>query len=159
METKLINQIIVNRNNLINMKKIIQLVTLSIITSFTISCTAQKMVQAPADVIKLKTYSDQFIGKPLKYLFKEIKPPLQLAYGNPEDASKFKLASISFCFIGLANFKQMIETGKEPLTIIVTLERADNKQYPKLVSGPWTDEKTKTYGDMIIRRIGVLGKD
>lgn len=159
MEIRLINLIIVNKNNLTNMKRIIQIVTLSIITSFTISCTAQRLIQTPSDVIKLKAQSDQFIGKPLKYLFTEIKPSLELAYGNPDDASASKLASISYCFIDLATFRQMKRSGKKPLTIIVTLERADDKQYPKLNPGPWTEEKTKTYGDMIIKRIGVLGED
>lgn len=141
------------------MKRIMQTVTFFMITAFTISCTAQKLVQTIPDAMKLKDHSQQFVGKPLKYLFTEIKPSLELSYGNPEDASENKLASISYCFVDLTEFRTMKRSGKEPVTIIVTLERQDDKQYPKLDPGPWTDEKTKIYGDMIIRRIGVLEND
>lgn len=142
-----------------NMKKITILLVLSI-TGSLFSCQAQKLVGQPAEAFKLKDHKEEFIGKTLKFLLEHIKPEIKSALGNPEDASDTKLANVSFFFVDKAGYIKMRKEGKDPVSIIVGLKRADGKSYPPLPPDvPWNNEFTKTYGDMIVLRLGVLGKD
>ena len=85
------------------MKTIIRIFAILLIT-ITTSCKAQQMVQTTADVYKLKSNEQQFIGKPLKYLLSEIKPEIKIGVGNNEEGHQF----FSFRFLSLDEIKQKV---------------------------------------------------
>lgn len=134
-----------------------------LILVFTISmysCQAQKLVMQPTDAYKLNEFKDRFIGKPLKVLLAEINPQIKTALGNPADASDTKFANISFLFVNKTEYLAMKKAGRDPISIIVSLKRADDKSYPELDPDKiWTTKQTKLYGDMIVFRVGILGND
>ncbi|MEO6070193.1 MAG: hypothetical protein ABIN57_03775 [Chitinophagaceae bacterium] len=124
------------------------------------SCYAQKIVQRTSDAKKLEIHKEQFIGKPLRVLLDQISPEIKSALGDPEATSAQRLNHIAFYFVDKKEFYRRDKKGEHPIIINVTLKRPNGKQYPALSSTEtWNDEKTKTYGDMIIMRIHVSGKN
>ena len=49
------------------------------------SCYGQKMVQNKSEAKNLEINKEQFIGKPLKSLLKEISPKIKYVFGHPEN--------------------------------------------------------------------------
>ncbi len=119
----------------------ISLIFFLIITG--ISCKAQ-LVQTVADAKKLEIGKDKFIGKPLKDLLKEIKPPIKRAVlqpGGMEGVNNY----VIFNFISDSDYnKYKSETGKIPVTIRINVKeynfKWDPSNKPKNQRSNWTKE-------------------
>lgn len=121
------------------------------------SCKAQQIVQTPNDAHKLKTNELQFINKPLKNLLKEIKPEIKTASGTLGDPSYF-----SFRFVDAEEFKSGRAIGKNHLGLYVYVKEPIDWDFNKRPKGKelmWTKEDAEKYGNLIVIRIKVIGKD
>lgn len=139
------------------MKNILKIfVTIFIIMNY--SCKAQQMVQMPNDAHKLKINEKHFINKPLKNLLKEIKPEIKTAWGNNEEGHQF----FSFRFIDSEEFKSGRAIGKNHLGLYVYVKEPIDWKFEKRPKGKelmWTKEDVEKYGNLIVIRIKVIGKD
>ena len=136
------------------MKQLFSLFTISFLL-FAASCKMQKIVQTIADVKKLETHKDKFVGKPLKVLLEQIKPNIKSAIGDPDDISKERTKIITFFFVDKKEFLRRDGIGEKSTSISVVLEPSKNKKLPLSGSNPWTKEQVKEYGDMIVLRFWV----
>src|SRR5438309_10280765 len=78
---------------------------------------AQQLVQTPKDLYLLCVRDQEFIGKPLRELFRQIKPPIRLVLargGSGEEAPRF-----AFFFTSIQVFDQYSRQGSFPLELIV----------------------------------------
>lgn len=128
------------------------------------SCNTQRLVVKVNDAKKLETYKDNFIGKPLKTLLSEIKPPIKFVYGNPENNTGHSTGGTYFTFYFDTQEveKMRLSLGDTPTRIFVLfqLESKNNrKPLPKGGLTKWTRKETKEYGDMIIQNIRVNGEN
>ena len=126
----------------------------------TTSCVAQKMVQRIGDAKELQLNEKQFIGKPLKVLLDQIEPQIKSAIGNPDSKSKETSPMIAFYFVDKNEFRYRKGRGEKPMHISVLLQPAIDKSYPPLSgANPWTEEQAKAYGDMIVTKLWISGKN
>lgn len=125
---------------------------------------SQQMVRTPKDINIICQHDDKFIGKPLKFLFQEIKPAITLVLPRegwvPEVAPRF-----TFFFTSMDVYKKYRQQDKFPLRLTVYLrdpfkwegeKRKGFKDRDHYLD--WTKEDEKTYGDFIITAIAVTGE-
>jgi hypothetical protein len=116
----------------------------------------QQMVQTPMDAFLVCQRDDEFIGKPLTTLLKEIKPPIKMVYareGSTEQAPMF-----SFFFTSRQGFDKQRRKGKLPLRITVYLKEAFKwKEWVKDHYWDWLKEDEGKYGNLTIAAIRVAG--
>lgn len=124
------------------------------------SCQAQRMVKSVADAKKLEVNKEQFIGKPLSTLLNQIEPRIKTALGNPENTRTGQVTTMLFYFVDKKEFLARDRKGEKPTSIGVMLRKPSTSIYPP-ASGdePWTDEKAKIYGNMIVLRLWVSGSN
>lgn len=125
---------------------------------------SQQMVQTPKDLFLICQHDMQFIGKPLKELFKEIKPQIKLVQARegwvPEVAPLF-----SFFFTSIDVYKNYRQQEKVPLHLIVYIKEPFKWEYEKRKGFKdkdhyldWTKEDEEKYGNCIIMAIRVAGE-
>lgn len=142
------------------MKKIIKTILLFSQLIIVSSCDAQSMVRTIDDTKKLELNKDQFIGKPLNILLKEIVPRIQTVIGS--QGSSETPSFINFYYTQKSDYNKYRSQGKFPLTIKVYLqgnfhwnERASsNKEWYK-----WTKEDEKEFGSLIVTDIKVYNEN
>lgn len=125
---------------------------------FGFSCSAQKMVLYPSEAAKLQENQKQFVGKPLRDMLAQIKPPIKFVYGNPDNkwGQTTGGTSMTFYFVDSEEYKNT----QRAVGIRVTFKlEPDNKRksIPKKGLTTWGDEQLRDYGDMIILKIYVSG--
>ena len=141
------------------MKQSLSLIILICLLSLT-SCIAPKMAQTLNDVKKLEINEQQFIGKSLKVLLKQVKPKIILAIGNPEGFEGLQSTYLIFYFVDKQTFITRDSKGDKPLRISVLLKKKSGKNYPPLLASKlWSKEQLRAYGEMKVLRIWVNGKD
>ncbi|WP_156522641.1 hypothetical protein [Arachidicoccus ginsenosidimutans] len=127
----------------------------------TTSCRAQLM-QNLNDAHKIADNKNQFIGKPLKYLLREIKPDIKMVI--PGEGNNYKPSSFSFLFITKKQYEEYSTKKATPLTIKVMVkenfkwdwkERSAQEKKEFL----WTKADDKKYGDLTIVYINVYGSN
>lgn len=124
---------------------------------------AQQIVQTPGDIFILCAKDSQFIGKPLKYLFNEIKPPIRLVLareGWAEEAPMF-----TFFFTTMEVYNRYRIANKFPLRLRVYLEKPFKWEYQKRKGYKdkdhyldWTKDDEEKYGELIVIAIRVAGE-
>ena len=117
-----------------------------------------------SDAKKLEINNHKFVNRPLKDVLRQIKPDIKFVYGNPENewAGANGGTSLTFYFIDKQEGKQRVSRNDIPtnITIRFALEPINNrKPLPNDGLNEWTQKETKEYGDMIIMRIEVSGKN
>lgn len=125
---------------------------------------SQQMVQTPKDLYLICQRDDQFIGKPLKCLFQQIKPTITLVLSRegwvPEVAPLF-----TFFFTSMEVYKKYRGQDKFPLRLTVYLKdpykwegekRKGYKDRDHYLD--WTKQDEETYGNCIITAIRVAGE-
>jgi hypothetical protein len=125
------------------------------------SCYSQQMVRKTTEVKVLQNKKEEFIGKPLSELLKQIGPQIKYVYGNPENtwAGAVGGTYLKFHFIDRNEYGNKLKGSKKPTAIVVSFKLdANNKHRPLPKEGlnEWTEEQTKEYGDMIISNIRVI---
>lgn len=146
----------------IYMRMLFKILLLSFILITATSCKAQ-LVQTVADAKKLEIGKDKFIGKPLKDLLKEIKPPIKRAVlqpGGMEGVNNY----VIFNFISDSDYnKYKSETGKIPVTIRINVKeynfKWDPSNKPKNERFNWTKEDEEKYGNLTVTWIRVSGSN
>jgi hypothetical protein len=124
------------------------------------SCHAQKMVQKTNDAKKLEINKNQFIGKPLKDLLKEIKPKIETALGSP--GTNERPGFFNLYFASKSEYDNDRAQDKFPLTIKVYIKESfewDRKDKTKDTWLNWTKEDEEKYGDLIIADIKVYNEN
>ena len=123
-----------------------------------IFCHAQQMVQTPKDIFNLCQKDKEFIGKPLRVLLKEIKPPIKMVFaegGWAEQAPKF-----FFFFMSKQDYDSCGRQGNLPLRLVVYVSEFFQWSYVsrgKEKSLVWTNEDEEKYGNLLITAIRVSG--
>lgn len=125
---------------------------------------SQQMVQTPKDIDIICQKDDLFVGKPLKFLFKELKPSITLVLPRegwiPEVAPLF-----TFFFTGINVYRKYRQQDKFPLRLTVYLKdpfqwegdkRKGYKDRDHYLD--WTKGDEEKYGDCIIMGIRVAGE-
>jgi hypothetical protein len=128
---------------------------------FTICCPAQQMVQLPKDILTVCQKDDQFIGKPLKVLFNEIKPRIILVLfeeGGDERTSHF-----TFFFTTKEVFNKYRQQNQFPLRITIVFKEPfkwtwEGRNRSKDHYLDWTKEDEEKYGHLTITSIWVGGE-
>ena len=124
----------------------------------TFNCEAQQLMKNVTleDAQKIKDNEQNFINKPLKTLFKEIKPTIKVVSGYPgnlETAGHF-----TFTFVEYKEHDELRKKQKFPLSIIVFVKEPfewnTKERHDKEIL--WNKEDEKKYGDLTILRIDIL---
>jgi hypothetical protein len=136
-----------------------------VLAFFMAACTSgrsQQMVQTPGHLLILCQKDAQFIGRPLKDLFKEIKPPIRLVLaegGWAEVAPRF-----TFFFTSIQVYKNYRRQDQFPLRLTVYLKDPFKWEWEKRRGFKnqdhyldWMKEDEETYGNLIITAIRVTG--
>lgn len=121
------------------------------------NCQGQQMVRTIKDVYKLKTNEAQFINKPLKNLFQELKPEIKTAAGNIDNPFFF-----SFRFTTLEQQKKGEGSIDDRVSLYVYVKESFDWQWEKRPKGTeliWTKEDAAKYGDLIVVRIKVIARN
>src|SRR4051812_22970968 len=99
------------------MSQLIKHLLFSLFITISFCCAAQQIVQTPKDIFVVCQRENEFIGKPLKDLFKEIKPQIKLVLasgGWAEEAPRF-----AFIFTSIDVYKKYRQEDKFPISLIV----------------------------------------
>ena len=124
------------------------------------SCQAQEMVQKTSDTKKLEINKNQFIGKPLKELLKEIKPKIETALGSP--GTNERPGFFNFYFAPKSEYDKYRAQDKFPLTIKIYIKESfewDRKDKTKDDWLNWTKEDEEKYGGLIVADIKVYNEN
>jgi len=141
------------------MKQVFKFLVLPLLFMGILSCRAQ-MVQTVTDAKKLEINENQFIGKPLSDLFKEIKPEIKrvnVSPGGGETNSFF-----DFYFLSNEEYYKNRGEGKEPMGIRVYTKEIIpwyTSNRPKEDWRKWNSDDIKTYGNLTVVAIRVFGKN
>lgn len=141
------------------MKFLTKIVIPIFFTAITVSCYSQQMVQSQQDAKKLEINKEQFIGKPLKDLLKEIKPKIKTALGAP--GSSELPSFFNFYFTAKKDYDKYRAKNKFPLTIKVYVKGTfewDKRGKTKDNWLDWTKQDEERYGDLIIADVKVYNK-
>lgn len=122
------------------------------------------MVQTPKDIYLICQKDDQFVGKPLKFLFREIKPSIKLVLPRegwvPEVAPLF-----TFFFTSMYVYRKYRQQDKFPIRLTVYLKDPLKWEWEKRKGYKdrnhyldWTKDDEEKYGNCIITAIGVAGE-
>ena len=138
------------------MKNKLQLLVFTLLL-INVSCCAQQLVKSKKDVKKLEENKNQFIGKPLKDLLKEIKPKIESASFNNTHIPGYFV----FRFISNSERQKSESKNKSPLSIRVFVKEPfewEFKTRPKGKELEWTIEDAEKYGNLTITAIYVTGQ-
>ncbi len=141
--------------------QIIKCVILIFLLTVSICCYAQQMVQTPKDLFIVCQKDEQFIGKPLKTLFMEIKPPIKLVLaegGWVERAPRF-----TFFLTSKQVYDKYRRDDKFPIRITVFLKETfewtwEGRNRTREHYLDWTKEDEEKYRNLTISAIRVSGE-
>lgn len=140
------------------MKILFKILLLSFMLITATSCKAQ-MVQTVNDAKKLEINQDEFVGKPLSNLLRQIKPKIKRALILPEVGAN---SYIVFNFLDNSGYNKYKANGKTPLTIRLYIQ-GPFKSYaldkPIENRYDWTKDDERKYKDLIITGIKVYGEN
>ena len=125
---------------------------------------SQPMVQTPKDIHMLCQKDNLFVGKPLEFLLKEIKPVIRLVLARegwvPEVAPLF-----TFFFTSMDVYKKYRQKDSFPLRLTVYLREPFKWEWEKRKGHQnrdhyldWTKEDAVRYGHLIVSAIRVAGE-
>jgi len=142
------------------MKCIYKLVAYVLLVSISLGCFAQQMVQTPADLLTVCQKDEQFIGKPLKTLFNQIKPPIILTLadgGSVEQAPHF-----TFFFTSVQVYEKYRQQDKFPLRIRVYVKEIFKWKWVERNRSighylDWLKEDEEKYCNLTVTAIRVVG--
>jgi len=137
-----------------------QIIAVILLLVIATSSRAQKMVQKTSDARKLEINKNQFIGKPLSILLKEIGPRIETALGSP--GTNERPGFFNFYFATKAEYDKYRTQDKFPLTIKVYIKESfewDKKGKTKEDWLNWTNEDEEKYGDLIVADIKVYNEN
>ena len=141
------------------MKQSFRNFTLGLLIIINGACHAQQMVKSVSDSKLLEINKEKFIGKPLKYLLKEIKPKIEVAIGNPTNTNPEVNTSITFYFDSKKTYLERSKKNEKTVYIVVIF-KPDYRNPPKRELGKpsnWNKEDIEAYGNMIIGYVRVGG--
>lgn len=141
------------------MKKI-NFITAFIVLFSAYSCFSQKLVQKESDVLKIEDNKAQFIGKPLKDLLKEIKPPIKRVMAQPSVNIQSYVGNFRFNFVDSKQKDSLKLKNKTPITLVVFVKEYfewDFQKRPKGKETVWTSEDAKKYENLTIVGFRVYG--
>ncbi|RKR10059.1 hypothetical protein C8C83_1727 [Flavobacterium sp. 90] len=114
---------------------------------------SQQLVQTINDVYRLKNNEEQFINKPLKDLLKELKPEIKTVFVMSDNNFFY------FKFLPLAQLKKNEGTLEDRVSLFVYIKGGFEWNWGKRPKGSetiWTKEDLQKYGNLIVRKIGVV---
>ena len=124
------------------------------------SCFSQKLVQKDSDIQKIKENENRFIGKSLKILLDEIKPPIKRVTATPSKNIQSYVGNFHFYFMDNKMVDSTRSKGKTPITLVVYVKEYfewDFQKRPKGKETVWTSEDAKKYGNLTIVGFRVYG--
>jgi hypothetical protein len=143
------------------MRCIIKPATLAFFLACSMCCSAQQLVQNPLDIYKLCQKEDEFIGKPLSELLKELKPFIKVVFAEGGWAEK--APGFTFFFLSKKEFDSCRITSSQPLRLRVYLKEffvwnrdARNKTIEEYLG--WTKQDEEKFGHLTIGAIRVAGE-
>lgn len=142
------------------MKLIYRIFFCTLLIAVISSCQAQKMVQKTSDAKKLEINKNQFIGKPLSILLKEIAPKIETALGSP--GTNERAGYFNFYFASKAEYDKYRAKEKFPLTIKVYIKDSfewNRRGKTKDSWLNWTKEDEEKYGSLIIADLKVYNEN
>ncbi len=142
------------------MKILLKIFTIVFLLVITASCHSQKMVQKTSDAKKLEINKNQFIGKPLNVLLKEVGPKIETVLGSP--GSSERPGFFNFYFTPKAEYDQYRAQEKFPLTIKVYIKESFEWNKKGKTSDDWlkwTKDDEEKYGNLIVSDIKVYNED
>lgn len=128
------------------------------------ACNTPRLIESIDDIGKLEIEKRAFIGHPLNKLLSEIKPKIKVVHGNPENRSSHASGGtyLVFYFVSREVAKERIARNDAPTHITINFQlEPDNtrKPLPKEGLTQWTKKESKEYGDMIIQKFFISGKN
>jgi len=124
------------------------------------SCQAQKMVQKTSDAKKLEINKNQFVGKPLSILLKEIGPKIETALGSP--GTNERPGFFNFYFAPKEEYDKYRAQDKFPLTIKVYIKESfewNKKGKTKDNWLNWIKDDEEKYGGLIVADVKVYNEN
>lgn len=140
--------------------KLINFLTVIFLLFTTCSCYSQKLIQKETDAQKVIENKDRFIGKPLKELLAQIKPPIMRVTATPSKNIQSYVGNFHFYFMGNEAVDKSRSEGKAPITIVVYVKENfdwDFQKRPKGKETVWTPEDAIKYGDLTIVGFRIYG--
>jgi hypothetical protein len=141
------------------MKKI-NFITAFIIFLFANSCFSQKLVQKESDIQKIKENENLFIGKPLKILLQEIKPPIKRVMAEPSVNIHSYVGNFRFNFMDNNMVNSTRAKGQTPITLVVFVKEYFDWDYDKRPKGKetvWTSEDAKKFANLTVVGFRIYG--
>lgn len=145
------------------MKKILKIFYLVVLFMFQFSC-AQIKIKKEQDARKIENVKQMYIGKPLKYLLRDLKMPIKSVMPAPNKKIK-EINRISFLFVSYDEYRNdRRNVSEKPTRITVEFNqnwdlKGDRCRYDIVGCIQWTKEDEGNLGDLIIHNIDVVGKD
>ncbi len=145
------------------MKRLFNLSIIILLLSVT-SCHAQKIMRTVNDAKKLEINQNKFVGKTLKVFLDEIGPKIKSALGEPDNKSRNSISGtyIKLFFVDRDEARKRYNKNEESTGITVWFQLEQNKTRKPIPVGGLnisSKELEKEYGDMIIQKIYVNGKN
>lgn len=128
------------------------------------ACNTKKLVESIDDMGKLENNKSEFIGHPLHKLLSQVKPKIMFVSGNPENKSSHKTGGtyLVFYFVIRQVAKERTSKNDSPTHMTINFQLEQNntrKPLPKEGLTKWTKKESEEYGDMIVQKIYVSGKN
>ena len=127
---------------------------------FSFRAVAQQLVQTPHDIYLLCQKDNEFVGKPLRVLLKEMKPPIKRVFA--EGGWFEKAPMFSFFFVTKKGYNDCSKYGNRSFQIRVYLNEFfrwkpedKDKNYKQYTT--WTKEDEEKYGQLVVTAIRVSG--
>lgn len=120
------------------------------------SCKAQ-MVQTTKDIYLLKKNEQQFIGKPLRDLLKEIKPEINTGSASNEEGYQY----FSFRFRTMKQWKKNEGSYEDRVLLVIYVKEPIDWKWEKRPKGNeliWTKEDAEKYDNLTVVRIKVINQ-
>ena len=124
------------------------------------SCFSQKLVQKENDIQKIEDNKARFIGKPLKNLLQEIKPPIKRVMARPSVNIYSYVGNFIFNFVDSKQKDSLRSKDKIPVTLVVFVKENfdwDFQKRPKGKETIWTSEDVKKYENLTIVGFRIYG--
>lgn len=129
------------------------IVAVLIMMFVTVSCKAPQRMQTEFDGLHWKATESVYIGKPLKYLLKDIKSPIKIVYAEGGRQAHGTPSYFVFLFYDSAErtARQKAGLSLPRLTVYVKDTFEWNRQAQPLPQRmQWTKKDMRTYGNLIV---------
>ena len=110
------------------------------------------------DAHKIESHKQKFIGKPLIYLLREIRPQIKMV--TIRESSIHGLGAFIFKFVDSNEIKSYNKAKKYPIRITVFVAgKVKNKTNQSLYEKEkWSKEDERIYGNLTIVNVAVFGE-